>query len=176
MFYDIIHWHYYMDVFSIIYLCIAYFAYAVSKWSTISKCYLYVVVPSACCWCSNCYSSAHEYIDLNIEVLNLIWLLVLCAARESSFISKQFFVLNLVSWFDLLPKKFSIYHYHPIIIGLTLSINFYLSFGDIYPSLGDSLSFLFVTVFELFCCEFFETFLICLIFHYYTIILILSHQ
>ena len=30
--------------------------------------------------------------------------------------------------------------------------------GDIYLSLGISLSFSFVTVSELFCCQFFETF------------------
>ena len=35
-------------------------------------------------------------LDLNIEDLNLIYLLVLYVPRESSFISTQFFVLNLV--------------------------------------------------------------------------------
>ena len=56
-------------------------------------------------------------------------------------------------------------------IDLRLSIIFCLSSGDIYLSLSVSLSFS-----ELFCCKFFETFVIFLIFLYYNIILILVPQ
>ena len=47
-------------------------------------------------------------------------------------------------------------------MNLSLSIVFSLSSGDIYLSLGISLSCLFVTVSELFCCKFSETFVILL--------------
>ena len=47
--------------------------------------------------------------DFNIEVLNLIWLLVLYVPCVPSFISTQFFVLNLVSWFGVLSNKFIIF-------------------------------------------------------------------
>ena len=43
-------------------------------------------------------------------------------------------------------------------INLRSSIMFCLSSGDIYLSLGISLSYSFVTVFELFCGDIFETF------------------
>ena len=43
------------------------------------------------------YASLQSHqVDFNIEVLNLTWLLVLYVPRASSFISTQFFVLNLV--------------------------------------------------------------------------------
>ena len=45
-------------------------------------------------------------------------------------------------------------------INLRSSILFCLSFGDIYLSLGISLSCSFVTISELFCCEVFEAFVI----------------
>ena len=65
---------------------------------------------------------------------------------------------------------------------------FHLRHHLFQPNLGISLSFSFVTVSELFCCEFFEAFVnsfsdciidqiyYFLIFHYYTIILISDHQ
>ena len=59
-----------------------------------------------------------------------------------------YFLKNLI-FFDI-P---SLYYY----INLRSSIISYLSFRDIYLSLGISLSCSFVTVSELFCCEFFET-------------------
>ena len=45
-------------------------------------------------------------------------------------------------------------------ISFRSSIIFGLSSGDIYLSLGISLSYSFLTVSDLFCCEFFETFVI----------------
>ena len=48
--------------------------------------------------------------------------------------------------------------FHDYTIILISSITSCLSSGDIYLSLGIPLSFLFVTVSELFCCEYFETF------------------
>ena len=56
--------------------------------------------------------------------------------------------------------SFLIFHYYTIIIDLRLSAIFCLSSGDIYLSLGISLSFSFVIGSELFCCEFFGTFVI----------------
>ena len=47
-------------------------------------------------------------------------------------------------------------------INLRLSITFCFSSGDIYRSSGISLSFSFVIVSGLFCCELFETFVILL--------------
>ena len=46
-FYQIIHWHYYIDAFSIIYLCTIYISYEISKWSTTFKYYLYIKSSSA---------------------------------------------------------------------------------------------------------------------------------
>ena len=54
-------------------------------------------------------------------------------------------------WFGVLSYNLIIYRY---------SINFCLSSRDIYISLSISLSCVFVTVSELFYCEFFETFII----------------
>ena len=43
------------------------------------------------------YTSLKSHkLHLNIEVLNSVWLLVLYVPREPSFISTQFFALNLV--------------------------------------------------------------------------------
>ena len=144
-------------------------------------------------------------------MLNLIWLLVLCVLHESSFISAQFFVLNLVGWFGVLSKNFIIFWYSIIILyNWSQIINIFLSSfwkymscfryffiilicnflwiifwffdisllyyfnlsssiischssGDTHLSLGVSLSSSFVTVSELFCCEFFKTFVILLV-------------
>ena len=82
---------------------------------------------------------------------------------ESTFISTGYFVLNLVSWSGVLSNKFIIFlifHYYTIISRPRLSINFSLSSGDTYLSLGISLSFSFVAVSELFRWEFFETFVL----------------
>ena len=54
--------------------------------------------------------------DLKIKVLSLIGLLVLYVPRESSFISTQLFVLNLVGWFGVLSKKFIIFRYSSFIL------------------------------------------------------------
>ena len=63
------------------------------------------------------YASLEPHtLDLNIEVLNLIWLLVLYVPRDLSFISTQFFVLNLVGWVGALSKKFIIFWYSSMIL------------------------------------------------------------
>ena len=41
------HKHYYVNVFSIIYLCIIYFAYAISKWSKIFDYYIFLLFVAA---------------------------------------------------------------------------------------------------------------------------------
>ena len=60
---------------------------------------------------------------------------------------------------NLLFFDIPLLHYYNIIFNLRLSVIFCLSSGDIYLSLGISLSCLFVFVSELFC-EFCETFVI----------------
>ena len=52
-------------------------------------------------------------LDLNIAVLNLIWLAVLYTPCDSSFISTQFLVLNLDGLFS---NKFIIFWYSIIIL------------------------------------------------------------
>ena len=69
-----------------------------------------------------------------------------------------------------------IFHYYTIITDLRLPIAFCLSSGDIYLSLCICLSFSLVTFSELFCFEYFETFVNFLIFHFYIIILIFLKQ
>ena len=58
---------------------------------------------------------------------------------------------------NLLLFDISLLYYY---INLRSSIIFCLTSGDIYLSLGISLSCSFVTAFELFCGKFFETFVI----------------
>ena len=77
--------------------------------------------------------------------------MVLNVPRASSFPSTQFFYLNLGCWYVVLSTNLSfsnialLYYY----INLRLPINFSLSSGDIYLSLGIYLSLSFVTVSEL---------------------------
>ena len=50
--YWIIHRHYCINLFSIVYICVVYFAYAISKWSTILKYCIFVSI----IWDSYCSS------------------------------------------------------------------------------------------------------------------------
>ena len=86
-------------------------------------------------------------------------LLTLCVPLDSSFVSTQFFVLNLDGCFHSLPNKFIIFdipliYYHT---SLNSSIICCLFSGDIYFSLFESSSLL--TDYKLFC-EVFQTFVI----------------
>ena len=63
---------------------------------------------------------------------------------------------------SLLFFYFPLLYYCTIIFNLRLSIILCLSSGDVYFSLGISLSCSFATVSELFCCEFCEIFVILL--------------
>ena len=86
--------------------------------------------------------------------------MVLNVPRASSFPSTQFFYLNLGCWYVVLSTNLSfsnialLYYY----INLRLPINFSLSSGDIYLSLGIYLSLSFVTVSELLLGETSEIF------------------
>ena len=85
--------------------------------------------------------------------------------RESSLISTQLFVLNSVEWFGVLSNKLIISWYSIIVllycyVNHRSSIVFCPPSGDIYFSLGISLSCSFLTVAELFCGEVFETFVL----------------
>ena len=51
LFYQIMHWHYNIKIFCIIYLCIVYFAYAVSKWCTVLKYYSFISFICFYCYC-----------------------------------------------------------------------------------------------------------------------------
>ena len=70
----------------------------------------------------------------------------------SLFISTQFFILNLDGWFDVLSDESIIFWYSIITlyyVSLRSSIIFCLFAGDIYLSLGTSVSF--STASEVFC-------------------------
>ena len=109
-------------------LLIVYFTYAISKWGTIFKYYFFSVIKIyywvCCCWWYLCdwYCFFKKFVCITIttgystEVLKLIWLLALHVPRESSFISVQFFVLILSSWFGGLFNKWLIFWYSIIIL------------------------------------------------------------
>ena len=131
-----------MNVLSIIYLRIIYFAYAISKRSTIFKYYFFISI-TCTCTCSCCVwdscSSLNMYVCITIIVIIYLNLMSLSA---SSFISTQFLVLNFDCSFDVLSNKFII-SYVPLFyyyMNIRSSINFCLSSGNIYLSLGISLS------------------------------------
>ena len=65
--------------------------------------------------------------------------------------SVSYFSITHIYFFFFIPSLYYYFHLRP-------SMVFYFSSADIYLSLGCSLSFSFVTVSELFCCEFCETF------------------
>ena len=82
-----------------------------------------------------------------------------CHIRASSFVSTQFFILNLMIHLvyyltNVLVFDISLLYYY---INLRSSIIFCLFSGDLYISLGIYLSCSFATVSELFCCKVFET-------------------
>ena len=93
-----------------------------------------------------------QKLGFSTEVFNLIWLLMSCVPRESSFISIHFFVLNfLIFWYSNLRSL----------------IIFCLFAWDIYLSLGISLllsifSVSFITISILFYGEIIKTFVIIL--------------
>ena len=76
---------------------------------------------------------------------------------KSLFISNQYFVLNLSGWFCVLSKKLIIFDIQLLYYYIKYQIvnNFLSFFWYLYLSLGISLSFSFVIISELFCCEFF---------------------
>ena len=95
--------------------------------------------------------------------------MVLYVRRESSFISTQFIVLNLVGWFGVFSDKFFVFDILLLYYWNTLrsSIIFCVCSGDIYIYIFfryffscSTCSILFLTVTELFCGEFAETFII----------------
>ena len=112
----------------------------------------------------HCYNHINFTLIECFKVLNLIWLSLSCVPRDSSFILNEFLPLNLDVWFGVLSKNLlffdipSLYYY----VNFRSSIIFYLSSGDIYFSLGISLSCSCVIVTELLCGELLETFIILL--------------
>ena len=66
---QVIHWHYYIIIFSIIYLGIFYFAYAISKWSTNFKYYFFISIiwfGISTCSIINWYISFNKYICITV--------------------------------------------------------------------------------------------------------------
>ena len=55
-------------------------------------------------------------LDINVEVLNLIWLFLLYVPCHSKLISTQFFVLSLGGWFGALSNKFFYFWYSIVIL------------------------------------------------------------
>ena len=82
---------------------------------------------------------------------------MLYVPHESSFMSSQFFVLNLTSLTSLIFFDIPLLYYY---INLRSSTIFCTLSGDIYLSLG--ISALFSTVSEVFCSDLFEVFVILL--------------
>ena len=93
-------------------------------------------------------------------VLNLIWVLTLYVPLDSSFLSTQFFVLNLDSWFGVLSNKFIIFDIQLLYYytNLNSSIISYLFYGDIYLSFGISVLSSFVFKCNSFKCNSFGDF------------------
>ena len=119
-----------MDVFSIIYFFIVYFANEISKWGKNFKYWFFFICIICGCRCGShvydWYSFFRDYIyislkshKLDIVVFNLIWLLVVYVPHASSFISTQFFILILDGWCGPLYSKFiifSVFYYYIIIL------------------------------------------------------------
>ena len=156
-------------MFSINYLCIVYITYAISKWITVFKYYFFIIViwvVSFFC-CCNCYSSTYKYICITLITwycpyhwsFKSNWTI---SALHSTRIIIYFnwIFCSMFSWFCVFCNKFIIFWYYTIIIDLKLLTIFCFSSGDIYLSLGFSLSCSFVTVSELFYLEFLKTFVI----------------
>ena len=69
--YQIIHWHYYINILSIMYFCIVYFTFAISKWSAFFKYYYFIsfICLSSCSiisCSSNCYYSFSKYLRITM--------------------------------------------------------------------------------------------------------------
>ena len=66
----IMHKKYYINILSVIYLCIIYFGYPISKWSTIFKYYflisiIYCHTCNCCIW--QCHTSFSKYLSIAIN-------------------------------------------------------------------------------------------------------------
>ena len=151
-------------MFSIIYLCIIYITYAISKRITVFKYYFFIIVIWVVSFlrCCNCDSSTYKYICITLitwycpyhwSFKSNLTISVIHSARIIIYFNWIF--CSMFSWFRVFCNKFIIFWYYTIIIDLRLLIIFCFSSGDIYLSLGFSLSCSFVTVSELFCCGFF---------------------
>ena len=112
----------------IIYLSNVNITYAVIKWHTVFEYYSFIsFIRSFCCIIlenslivtvplTNMYALLRSHkLDLNNEVLNLIWLLSLYARHNSSFFSIQVLVLNLDDLVCVLSNKFVSFVYWSII-------------------------------------------------------------
>ena len=159
------HRHYCINIMIIIYLCIIYFIYSFSKWSTIFKYYFFIVIIQGCtyaCCVWDCYRSFNLYVC--IFIITLIWRYHWCfrfnlitdVIRCTWFIIcfNPFFcpkfkwliwciIQRIVLFFDIVLLYFC--------VNLTSLIIYCIFSGDIYLSLCTFSSF--VTVSELFCNE-----------------------
>ena len=130
--------------------------------------FIFIIWGSCCSNICNCYSSFSSYacitiitsFDLNIKIFKFNFpISVICFTQfiiyfKSIFCSKFRWLIWCIVFFDTVLLN--------CYINLISSIFFCLSSEDIYLSLGISLSFSFLIVSKLFCCESFETFVILL--------------
>ena len=85
---------------------------------------------------------------------------MLYVSRDSSFVSTQYLVLNLICWFGVLSNKFIIFdisllYYYNSSLDCQYFFVFFFFLEKNYFSSVISLSVSLVTVSGLFCCEFF---------------------
>ena len=142
--------HYYINIMSIIY-------WYIILWRTIFKYYLFIggiiwlilsalistfILPLA----SICEFLYWHKLDLNIKILNLIWLSSLYVPRDLSFFSSQFFILNSDGW---------LVYFLTNLLFLDIPLLYY------YIKLRSSICFfvflLFVIISDLICGELLET-------------------
>ena len=120
------HRHYYIKFLGVIYLCIIYFGYEISKWSPIFK-YQFFICIIYCCFCSylvwNCYSSFSKYVC--ILIITLTWsyhgrfksnVTIVISSFWFIIFSTQFLVLNLDGYFVVSSASFIIFWYSIIIL------------------------------------------------------------
>ena len=154
-------------------ICVLFFSLMqLLKWSAIFNYYIFSIVCCCCVWdCFSCTSIYFHYnhINLTFSTFNL--------TIDSAFSSTQNFIIFWYLIIILLKFVLDYEQYHVFHLYIYIHIYIYIleflyhfnissliiscfSFGDIYLSLVISLLCSFVTVSEVFCFEFVETFVI----------------
>ena len=159
------HWHYYINVFCMMYFSIVYLLLMQSGngaqflnisflflWFGAAAVPLFVFLEQVC---------IPHYIQINLTLT--LTMSVIISTYIIIYFNQVF--RPKFSWL-IWCKKFNkfffflIFHFYTFISNIRLPVIFCICSGDIYLSLGISLSFSFVIVSELFCSGFVETFVI----------------